>query len=568
MQILRTNMQKQTWQKEAVPEDRARLGGRGLIAKILLDEVPPACDALGPFNKLIFATGLLAGCRLSSCDRLSAGGKSPLTGGVKESNAGGSTAQRMVDLGLKAIIIEGQPDSSSLWVLHLNSAGAAFVPASELAGKGVYETAELLRKTYGKKAAMSIIGPAGEMLLQSAGISNLDKDGRPSRINARGGLGALMGSKRLKAVVFDPAGTDSQTLSDVDGFKQIQKHYTRVTADHPQTKVYAEYGTQAMTSYCNSVGALPTRGFSSGNFDLVDDISGDSFHDLLLVRGKPSNTTHACMAGCIIRSSNILGDENGCEIVAPLEYETIGLIGSNLGLNNFDDIGKINHAANDIGVDTIELGAALGVAAEAGLMVFGDGKRSLELVEEIRDGSALGRVIGSGAGMTGKVFGIRRVPVVKNQAISAYDPRAIKGTGVTFATSPQGADHTCGNTIRAKVDHLKPEKQVETSRASQFNMAGYDTLGACMFTTFGLGANPDIVPELINKIYGWNVGVGYLQELGRETIRMEREFNRAAGFTEKDDRIPEWMTEEPLPPHGTVFDVPHEELDHIFDQVG
>lgn len=568
MHILRINMQNQTWRKEAVPVSWSRLGGRGLIAKILLDEVPPACDALGPLNKLIFATGLLAGCRLSSCDRLSAGGKSPLTGGIKESNAGGSTVQRMVDLGLKAVIIEGKPASDDLWVLHISESGVEFVRAPYLQNKGIYETAEILRKMYGKKAGMSIIGPVGEMLLQSAGISNLDKDGRPSRINARGGLGALMGSKRVKAVVFNPANSSTAEISQPDEFKEIFKRYTKVTADHPQTKVYAEYGTQAMTTYCSSVGALPTRNFSNGSFDLVDDISGDRYHDLLLARGKPSITTHACMAGCIIRSSNVFGDEKGCEIVAPLEYETVGLIGSNLGLNNFDDIGKINKAANDIGVDTIELGAALGVAAEAGLMAFGDGRRALELVEEIRAGSALGRVLGSGAGITGKVFGIRRVPVVKNQAISAYDPRAVKGTGVTFATSPQGADHTCGNTIRANVDHLKPDKQVETSRNSQFNMAGYDTLGACMFTTFGLGANPDIVPQLIKTIYGWEVEPDYLQQVGRETIKMERAFNRAAGFTEKDDRIPEWMTEEPLPPHGTVFDVPHEELDHIFDQVG
>jgi len=212
------------------------------------------------------------------------------------------------------------------------------------------------------------------------------------------------------------------------------------------------------------------------------------------------------------------------------------------------------------------VGAALGVVADAGLMDFGDGERAIALMEEVRTGTPLGYIIGNGAAIAGKVLGVTRVPVVKGQAISAYDPRAIKGTGVTYATSPQGADHTCGLTIRAKIDHTSPHGQVDVSRPGQYNMGGYDSLGVCVMGTFAFGAEPTLIPMLVNAQYGWGVGPNYLQELGRECILMEREFNRRAGFTSADDRLPEWMTLEPLPPTNAVFDVPHAELDAIFDK--
>ena len=198
-------------------------------------------------------------------------------------------------------------------------------------------------------------------------------------------------------------------------------------------------------------------------------------------------------------------------------------------------------------------------------MEFGDGKRAMELLDEIRNNTPAGRLLGSGAATTGKVLGVQRVPAVKGQAMSAYEPRAIKGTGVTYATSPQGADHTCGLTIRAKVDHLDPKIQAGLSRTAQVNMAGYDTLGACIFAGFGFGAVPETVPGLIKGRYGWEVPPDFLQLLGRETLKVEREFNRRAGFTSQDDRIPAWMSEEPLPSNNAVFDVPPEELDGLFN---
>jgi aldehyde:ferredoxin oxidoreductase len=563
--VWRANVGSRAVTPERVPKGWQRLGGRGLIPRVLLDEIDATCDPLGPHNKLIFAPGLLVGHRISSCDRISIGGKSPLTGGIKESNAGGRTGLALALLGTKALIIEGWPRDDGWWVLHLNTDGGRFEPADDLAGLGVYETAPPLIERYGDHVAIALIGPGGERGLLSAGIQNLDKDEEPSRIAARGGLGAVMGSKRLKAIVIDAEQGQPPPLVDEAGFQQAKKYYTKELLAHPQTTTYADYGTAAMTLMCNGFGGLPTRGFSAGEFEAAEKISGEAMRDLLRARGGEADTTHACMAGCVIRCSNCYADDKGEKIVSPVEYETIGLVGSNLGIESLDEVARINYLLNDIGLDTIEVGAALGVAAQAALMQFGDSKRAKELVQEIAEGTVLGRVLGNGAKVTGEVFGVRRVPVVKGQAISAYDPRAIKGTGVTYATSPQGADHSAGLTIRAKVDHLDPKGQAELSRDTQFKMAGYDTLGACLFAGFGYAEAPGAIRDLIKSRYGWDLGEDALVELGRQTIKLEREFNRAAGMGPADDRIPEWMTEEPLSPHNAVFDVPNQDLDEVFD---
>jgi len=563
--VWRINMEDKTIKQEPVPDSWVQLGGRGLVARILLDEVPPDCEPLGDLNKLIFAPGLLVGHMLSSCDRISIGGKSPLTGGVKESNAGGTTGLQMTMLGIKALIIEGKPKENDISILLLDKDGGKFENANEYKGIGVYEAARLIREKYEAKVALALIGPAGEMKLKAAGIQNLDKDGIPSRIAARGGLGAVMGSKGLKALVINGSSGEKPPIANLEAFKQAQKVYTKSLMEHPQTALYRDYGTAAMVQMCQNFGSLPTRNFSSGIFEDADAISGENLREILLSRGGVSNPTHACMPGCTIRCSNIFGGEDGKVIVSPLEYETIGLMGSNLGINDLDTIGRMCYKVNDLGLDSIDVGAALGVAAEAGLMNWGDGKRAMEIIDEIKTGTPLGRIIGSGAALAGKVLGIEHVPTVKSQAMASYEPRAIKGTGVTYATSPQGADHTCGLTIRAKVNHLDPKGQAELSRTGQINMAGYDTLGACIFAGFGFAASPESIRDLLNARYGWNVDTSILQILGRETLRLEREFNQRAGFTRKDDRLPEWMRREPLPPHNAVFDVPEEELDNLFN---
>ena len=563
MQVWRADVRRKDVRQEQIPPDWEGLGGRGLIARILLDEVPPDCDSLGPHNKLIWAPGLLVGQRVSSCDRISVGGKSPLTGGVKESNAGGTTGLMLTHLGIKALLVEGAALDDPWHVLLLDSQGGRYEPADDLAGEGVYQTAEKIRQRYGSGIGLALIGPGGQRQMLAAGIQNLDKDDEPSRINARGGLGALMGSKRLLAVVIDASSGEPPRLDDEKLFKRAQKHFVDKLLEHPQTTAYAEYGTAAMTMMCDSIGALPTRNFSSGTFEGAQAISGEALRDLLLERGGESQTTHACMPGCAIRCSNCFAGVSGKKVVSPIEYETTTLLGSNLGIDDLDMIARLNRALNDLGLDTIEIGAALGVAAEAGFMEFGDGERALALVEEIRRDTPLGRTLGNGAAFTGSSLGVQRVPVVKGQAISAYDPRALKGTGVTYATSPQGADHTAGLTIRARVNHLDPQGQVDVSRKAQINMAGYDTLGACLFSGFGFADAPGAIRDLLIGRYGGDVPDDILQRLGEETLQLERAFNRAAGFSAADDRLPEWMTTEPLPPHNRVFDVDAEDLDGV-----
>ncbi|NPA93609.1 MAG: aldehyde ferredoxin oxidoreductase [Chloroflexi bacterium] len=567
MHVLRINTRTREARTEPVPQTWERLGGRGLIARILLDEVPATCEPLGPKNILIWAPGLLVGHMLSSCDRISIGGKSPLTGGVKESNAGGTTGLALARLGIKALLLEDRPEDDRWWVIVIDEQGVRFDPADDLVGLGVYASAERLRERYGTQPAISLIGPAGEMRMRAAGIQNLDRDGMPTRISGRGGLGAVMGSKHIKAIVFDPPKGAKPPLVDPKAFREAQKIYNKALMEHPQTKIYHDYGTAAMTSMTSHFGSLPTRGFSEGYFEGWERLSGEHLREVLIQRGKPSLPNHACMSGCVIQCSNVYADEQGEIITSPLEYETIGLMGSNLGIDDLDVIARLNHEANDLGLDTIEVGAALGVAGRAGLLTWGDGEQALALMDEIRRGTPLGRTLGNGAVVTGQVLGVEQVPAVKGQAMPAYEPRVIKGTGVTYATCPQGADHTAGLTIRAKVDHLNPEGQAELSRKVQISMAGYDTLGVCIFAGFGFAAAPkDIIARLLRARYGWeDVDENILSDLGRETIRLERAFNWRAGFTTADDRLPEWMTREPVPPTGAVFDVPEEDLDTIFD---
>jgi aldehyde:ferredoxin oxidoreductase len=467
------------------------------------------------------------------------------------------------------LIVEDAPQEDGYWVLHLSLHGAKWEKADDLAGVGVYATAPKLLEKYGDKVAIALIGPGGEMRMKSAGIQNLDKDKIPSRIAARGGLGAVMGSKGLKAIVFDNTGGQKPPIVDPEAFKAAQKEYTKAVMDHPQSITYRDYGTAAMAQMTQNFAALPTRNFSKGTFEHVEDISGETLREFTLTRGKPSDPSHACMAGCTIKCSNVFGGEDGKIIVSPLEYETIGLMGTNVEINSLDAIGRLNWHVNDLGLDSIEIGGSLGVAAEAGLMRWGCELDAQKLIGEIRAGTELGHVLGDGADAVGRRFGIEHVPTVKGQSMSAYEPRSIKGTGITYATTPQGADHTCGLTIRAKVNHLDPTVQRDLSLNAQLNMAGYDTIGACIFAGFGYAATPDgVVKRLLKARYGWDdLPDNILQELGKQTIKMEREFNKRAGFTEKDDRLPAWMTREPIPENGSVFDVSEETLDHIFDGI-
>jgi aldehyde:ferredoxin oxidoreductase len=567
MRTLRVNMDRLEHNWEPIPSEYERLGGRALIAGIMLAEVPPRCDPLGLQNKLIFAPGLLGGTSLSSSGRLSVGGKSPLTGGIKEANTGGSGGSDLARLGVKALVVEGQPANDKLYQLYVSGAKAELLPADEWRGLGTYATVARARERWGAGCTVLSIGQAGEFLMGAAGVACTGVGEQDCRVAARGGLGALMGSKGLKAIVLDASSTEPVPLADPELFRASARRFANELIESPKTGrkgAMHTYGTSAIVAAVNEMGAFPTRNFSAGSFEAADNLTGQRLREITLERGGKVGTT--CMAGCVIACCNVFVDEGGEPIVSTLQYETIGLLGSNLDIGSLDEVARLNRRCNDYGLDSIEAGAALDIAAEAGLARFGDEASFAVLLDEIAAGSVLGRVLGQGAVVTGRVLGVSRVPAAKGQAMPAYDPRALKGNGVTYATSPMGADHTAGNAFgsRLVVDPLGVEGQRELSLDLQLGAAMLDTTGLCLFARPPVFGDPQLMVDLLNGRFGWGWSVADLEEMKKSVLKMELAFNEKAGHTAADARMPEYMTHEPLPPHNTVFDVPDSEMDAVF----
>ncbi|HHY37329.1 MAG TPA: aldehyde ferredoxin oxidoreductase, partial [Clostridia bacterium] len=439
-----------------------------------------------------------------------------------------------------------------------------FLPASGLTGLGNYALVDKLRERFGPGYSVISIGQAGELLLPGAGIAVTDLKGRPNRFSARGGLGAVMGSRRIKAILISDKGRVRPYIEDRNTFIRLAREFNVTVRENPRSKALKDFGTASTVAFVNKICGLPTRNFSTGQFEAADLISGEALREKILSRGGEGVVGEACTPGCLIECSNIFPDQNGRTVVGPIEYETICLLGSNLGIGNLDDIARLNFLCNDFGLDTIETGCALGVMAEAGLVEFGDARGFEKIVREIAEGGILGRLAGSGAALTGKVLGQRRVPAVKGQGISGYDPRGVKGTGVTFVTSPMGADHTAGLTIFAPIDHGKRDGQIEASLNSQYTRAAYDALGLCVFLQSSVGSKPEMIAELMNAAFGEMYDGSFVRELGKKVILDEVAYNEAAGVTAAYDRLPEFFYSEPLPPTGNLFDFDLKELERIY----
>jgi aldehyde:ferredoxin oxidoreductase len=562
--FIRVDLSSPSIQTQSVPQAYAQYGGRALIARLLLDEMDPGCDPLGPKNLLIFAPGLLAGLPLSSAGRLSVGGKSPLTGGIKESNVGGNPGDKLGRLGIRAIIVEGQSSRDEPHLLHIRSEGVELHPARELRGLGTYDTVASLQSRFGPNLGILTVGPAGEMGLRAAGIAvSDDLTGQPGRLAARGGLGAVMGIKGLKAIVIDDTGAKAPELHDAEGFKLASQRFARELIESPKTGRQGSmhlYGTAAILSVVQEIGALPTRNFSRGEFEGAERIGPEQLRQVILERG--GKIGERCMAGCVIQCSNVYVDTEGKPIVSTLQFETLALMGSNLEIDDLDQIAHLNRICNDLGLDSIEMGAALGVAMEAGLAPFGNGQVAAQLLQQVAEGTPVGRILGNGAQITGQVLGVERIPVARGQAMPGYDPRALKGNGVTYATSAMGADHTAGNTIGARKmsDPLAPEGKGEQSRDLQRIAAMLDMTGLCLFARPPVIADPDLMITLLNTRFGWDWNEDDLAHMEDEVLRMEREFNRREGFSPIHDWLPDIFSKEPLAPHNTVFDVQADEL--------
>ncbi|MFX1294707.1 MAG: aldehyde ferredoxin oxidoreductase C-terminal domain-containing protein [Promethearchaeota archaeon] len=570
VKLLRVNMKKKQFKFEKLRIDYKQFGGRALIGKLMLDEVEPTCNPLGPENKIIFANGLFVGTSFPCPGRISVGSKSPLTGGIKESNAGGLAATRMGQLGLRGIVIEEVPEEDELFTLVISKDKVEFIKLLELKGMGNYETVAKLRDKWGEKIATLSIGPAGEQLLAGASVAISDLYGNPSRHAGRGGMGAVLGSKKVKALVLlRPNKPEQEPIKNLNQFKKLTKEYNKILI--PRKRGLTVYGTAALVRVTNELGGLPTKNFRKGTFDQVENISGEKLHEIITSRG--GKTTEACSPGCIIRCSNRYVDKEGNYITSGLEYETIVLNGSNLLIGDLDILARIDRTCDDMGLDTIEMGNALAVAMEAELLQWGDGEGAISLLREIAEGTLKAKIIGSGAATAGRVLGVSRVTQCKGQGFPAYDPRIFKGMGATYATSPMGADHTAGPAIPGRIgwDIKNPEDygdlkeskgKIKLTRELQIMVALCDAFGFCFFVW------PDLnfLIEVINAKYDWKFDFNRLVAHGKLILLNEHEFNKRAGVPQ-DNQLPALFYNEKLPPSNKEFDLGPEELKEVIDSL-
>ncbi len=574
MKFLKVNMKDQTIVTEDVPEKYLGLGGRGLTSIMINEEVPPTCDPLGAENKLIFAPGFLSGTKLVNTARISVGAKSPLTGGIKESNAGGTIGTYMGRLGITAVIVEDKAPDGETYNLTIDGDGnAALVSANEYKGLRTYAFAEKMLAKYGEKTSILCIGPAGEMQLSSASVQSTDVDGRPCRAAARGGMGAVMGAKGLKALILDQGGKNADPLADKDAFNAAAKEFAKAIQGQPFcSELLPALGTAGLVGIVNSMGSFPAYNATKGVLEGWEKVSGEAYAEIMTER-EGGNPTHLGCTACVIRCSNEFVDKSGKFVTSSLEYESIWSLGGMTGITDPEIVAQLDRLCDDIGLDTMNVGCAIGVAMDAGYKPFGDGQAAIDMMEEIASGTEVGIALGNSPDAVGKHFNHTRIPTVKQQSIAAYDPRGMQGNGVTYATSPMGADHTAGNVIgeylAGNLDPVKPEGQMEASRNTQIAMAAVDCIGICLLASFALNdpAGAEALGKAITAKTGVQGSPDDVPALGIRILKAEVEFNRKAGLTAADDRLPQFFKEEPIGPNNVVFQVTDEDLDKtlVFD---
>ena len=554
--LIRVDMSFHVVSVEPYPEEWRMLGGRALSAKILLDECDPTCDPLGPDNVLVFAPGVLAGTAAPTSGRLSVGGKSPLTNGIKEANVGGNPGQHMMKLGYRCIIVKGQPaDADRRYALEITADRVSLVPADEHKGKWNYALIDDLAKVYEKTASFISIGPAGEMRLTGASVACTDdeQNRHPARHAGRGGLGALMGSKGLKFIVIDPGKRPVRKPAKKE-FYALGKKYTKTYKAGPALEPFPKWGTSAIVEEANQLYTFPYKNRTEGQSPDVYNLDGMRIVESFEERG---GGMHNCMTGCIVQCSNIVHDAEGNYKTSALEFETLTLLGSNCGIGSWEDVADLDRLCDEIGVDTIETGAAIAVYMDSGGMEFGDVEGAKRILREIAEGTELGRAIGDGALAIGKKRKHHRVATLKGQALPAWDPRPLKAAGVTYCTSPMGADHTAGLVVEPGQDY---EEAVQASQESQILNAVIDSSGFCQFLMTSL----DEVREFFGLFYGEEVTREWIGDLGWNCLEDEWEFNRRAGFGAEDDLMPDCMKKDAIGPTNLVWDVDPELVSRMY----
>ncbi len=551
MRIARINVNNEKINYGNITQDSKYflLGARALTSQIVHDEVPPLCDPFSEENKLIIANGLLTGSPFPCSGRTSVGAKSPLTNGIKEANVGGRPAMMLAFHGIRALVFEGK--STTLKLILIDNEGIKFKTAEKYKGYGNYELHSKLRGDYGENIGIYSIGPAGEFLMKSASIAANDLEGYPSRHAARGGLGAVMGSKGVKAIIIIPAKSSKVIFHNIKNFRALSKPFAKNLAE--SRKTFSIYGTANMIRAMSVLGGLPTKNFRMGTFNKATEISGEKLHELVVARKGKKQVP--CCPSCVIKCSNVILDEDGNHITSSLEYETIALNGSNLMIDNLDHIAKIDHLCDDIGIDTIEFGVTVGVAMDNGKVNWGDAEKVFEILEEIRSGTEIGNLYGNGAYHLGKSINAKRIPHVKGQGISGYDPRVFKGMSITYATSPMGADHTAGAAIAGrKASRIKDygeltenKGKLDLSYELQIYTAVLDSMGCCYFIGPSY-ENMDLIANVINAMYDKSLSREDVINIGKQIIKTELTFNEKAGLTQDSNILPSFFRDEPSSP--------------------
>lgn len=550
MQNLRVNTNTGLIQHEKLKQEYLRFGNRGLISRVALDEISPTCDPLGPENKLIIAQSILAGTIVSTSGRMSIGAKSPLTGGLKESNIGGMIGKALSNHGIKLLIVEGQPLNKELYILLIEKNGTArLIERSDLVEMGNFSLVDQLRDEYGQDCELLICGPVGEKLYRNACVMSTDfATKEPSRAAGRGGLGAVMGARGLKAVVVQKAANPFKAQpADPVKFKDATRSFHKAAVENGAVQARTKYGTFGGVRNNADTGVLPVKNFRSIPFDGIDNIDAQGIVDHLDKYGGKYGL--ACQSGCLIKCSNYFVDKNGEHTASSFNYETLGLIGSNLMIDSLDDITRIKQLCDDKGVDTIEMGASLGIMMEAGVLAWGDGKSALEMALQLTSGGEYAKEFAQGIDFFGEFLNVDRVPAVRGQSFPAYDVRNNKGLGVAYLIGTMGADHTVGSG--------KPDEEgnyVKNSITSMNMLAGFDNF-FCLFMMQPVMMDKAIQNDffdLLSAYYGETWGLPELFKLGRETLIAEFEFNRAAGL--KDPVMPKMFTEEFSEISGENFD--------------
>jgi aldehyde:ferredoxin oxidoreductase len=560
--IMRIDMTELKVTTEKSPPDYQLLGGRGLSARILNKKVPALAHPLSHENKLVVAPGILAGTMAPSFGRISFGAKSPLTHTIKETNAGGTAAQKLDRLGIKAIIVQGKPKDNQPYIISIDPRGAQIIPAPEISGKMNYELVTSLQNKYGKDIGVISIGPAGEARLAASTIAVTDQDGRPSRHAGRGGLGAVMGSKGIKAIVINAEGTKAVQPLNKAGFTETIKDLIEILKQDKGAQSFSQFGTPVGIKFLSQLGSMPSWNYHGGPVEGIENIYGETILNINKNRG---GRMHGCMPGCVIQCSIVFHGADGQHLTSALEYETLAMLGTNLAITNLDAVAQMDRMCDELGVDTIEVGSAIAQLMEAELIHFGDGQKVIETLKEVGEGAPLGKIVGQGTAFTAQYLGLDRVPVSKGQAFPAHDPRACKAVGVTYCVSPMGADHTAGIDYR---DPLSKEGQVQRSRDAQILSATIDSVGYCLLALpTKASLIYDVIAKLINARYGIDLKAEDVMDIGKNTIKEELAFNRSAGWTDIHNRLPEFMVKEKLPPNDVVFDIPQDEIDPIFNKV-